>query len=90
MSLEKVSLTDHERAVLRLLGEGFDRRTIAERLAINQHTIGQQVTRMYQKLGVKNRMQALWRGNELGLLGYAVERNAMSPTISENSSLHDS
>ncbi len=67
MLSEEVCFTDHEKELLLLVSEGLDRKCIAERLQRNPHTIGQQLTRLYLKLGAKNRMQALLLGQQRGL-----------------------
>jgi DNA-binding NarL/FixJ family response regulator len=51
-------LTTREREVLALLGEGLTNAQIAERLVISEKTAGHHVSRIYRKLGVRNRTQA--------------------------------
>ena len=52
------SLTNRERQVLRLLAEGADYATIAERLCVTIKTIERHVTRILRKLGVSSRAKA--------------------------------
>ena len=62
-------LTERERAVLRLLSEGRSNREIGEALFISQSTAGVHVSNILRKLGVRGRLQAAARAQELGLLG---------------------
>jgi DNA-binding NarL/FixJ family response regulator len=61
-------LTERERAVLRLLSEGRSNREIGEALFISQSTAGVHVSNILRKLGVRGRLQAAARAQELGLL----------------------
>ncbi|NKY32314.1 response regulator transcription factor [Nocardia speluncae] len=51
-------LTDRERALLALLGEGMTNRQIAERLSLAEKTVKNYVSRLLSKLGVERRTQA--------------------------------
>jgi DNA-binding NarL/FixJ family response regulator len=54
-------LTEREREVLRLIGEGHPNKTIARRLGITERTVKAHLTSVYQRLGVTDRTQAaLW------------------------------
>jgi DNA-binding NarL/FixJ family response regulator len=54
-------LTEREREVLRLIGEGRPNKTIARRLGITERTVKAHLTSVYQRLGVTDRTQAaLW------------------------------
>jgi DNA-binding NarL/FixJ family response regulator len=53
------SLTPAEQAVLKLLSEGHDNQAIAERLGKSGKTVRNQLSVVFQKLGVKNRAQAM-------------------------------
>jgi predicted ATPase len=61
-------LTKRELEVLRLISAGLSNREIAERLFIGLSTVKKHINRMYSKLGVKRRTQAIIRARELGLL----------------------
>jgi DNA-binding CsgD family transcriptional regulator len=51
-------LTPREREVLALLREGLTNAEIAERLVISQKTAGHHVSRIFRKLGLRNRAEA--------------------------------
>ena len=51
-------LTQREREVLALLGEGLSNAAIAERLVISPKTAGHHVERIFRKLGLRNRAEA--------------------------------
>ena len=72
-----LSLTDREREVLRLVGEGLPNKSIARRLGITERTVKAHLTSVYQQLGVTDRNQAaLWvqrQGEILGHPGHSVQ-----------------
>jgi two-component system, NarL family, response regulator DevR len=51
-------LTDRERAVLRLIGEGLPNREIGERLGLSPKTVKNYVSKLLAKLGLGNRTHA--------------------------------
>jgi len=54
-------LTEREREVLTLIGEGLPNKVIAQRLGIGEKTVKAHVTRIFQAIGVTDRTQAaLW------------------------------
>lgn len=54
-------LTEREREVLRMIGEGHPNKTIARRLGITERTVKAHLTSVYQRIGVTDRTQAaLW------------------------------
>jgi LuxR family maltose regulon positive regulatory protein len=61
-------LTAREEAVLRLLPTGLSAREIGDELGISRDTIKTHTKRIYQKLGVSSRREAVARGRDLGLL----------------------
>lgn len=52
------SLTPRERAVFRLLGFGYDNRSIARELRISERTVKRNVTGVLAKLKLESRLQA--------------------------------
>jgi pimeloyl-ACP methyl ester carboxylesterase/DNA-binding CsgD family transcriptional regulator len=61
LSLEprRAGLTAAEQTVLRLLAEGLDNRTIAARLGKSEKTVRNQLSIIFDKLGVRSRAQAI-------------------------------
>lgn len=51
-------LTSRERTVFRLLGSGYDNRSIARELAISERTVKRYVTAILAKLELESRLQA--------------------------------
>ncbi|MCC6382304.1 MAG: response regulator transcription factor, partial [Dehalococcoidia bacterium] len=62
------ALTEREVEVLRLAAGGARNREIAERLVISEKTAKNTLSRVYSKLGVATRAEAISRGRALGLL----------------------
>jgi NarL family two-component system response regulator LiaR len=61
-------LTPREQEVLELMGQGLDNRDIAARLVISVKTVKTHQSRIYEKLGVGDRTQAVVAGAVLGLI----------------------
>ena len=60
-------LTAREREVLELLARGLANDDIAERLGITSKTVRNQVSALFDKLGVSSRAQAIVKAREAGL-----------------------
>jgi DNA-binding NarL/FixJ family response regulator len=63
-----LGLSERERSVLELMGSGATNPEIAEQLHLSKHTIKEHTSAVYRKLGVRNRTEAVQRGQRLGLL----------------------
>jgi DNA-binding NarL/FixJ family response regulator len=63
-----VQLTPREAEVLQLLAQGAPTAAVAEALQISQSTVKTHVARVYDKLGAKNRTQALMAAHRLRLV----------------------
>jgi DNA-binding NarL/FixJ family response regulator len=61
-------LTEREKEVLRALASGLSNREIAERLVITEGTVKNHVSNLIDKLGVRDRTQAVLKAQELGLI----------------------
>jgi two-component system nitrate/nitrite response regulator NarL len=62
------ALTPRERDVLRLIAEGADNMAIGRELSISPHTVKQHVTNIFEKLGVRSRVQAAVYAVRAGLV----------------------
>lgn len=70
------ALSDRERTVLALIAEGYENAQIAQRLYISPSTVRNLVSRIFEKLGVANRVQAATFAVRHDLLDVAVESQA--------------
>ena len=61
-------LTPRELDVLALLAQGLTNKEIAQQLVISPGTVRQHAYNLYQKLQVSNRLQAVTKASDLGLL----------------------
>ena len=61
-------LSAREIEVLSLAAAGLSRKQTAERLVLSQRTVGNHLTRIYEKLGAHSRLQAVKRATELRIL----------------------
>ncbi|MCA9556262.1 MAG: response regulator transcription factor [Myxococcales bacterium] len=65
----EVELTAREAEVLGLIAKGFTYAEIGEVLALSTHTVGSHVRKIYRKLAVTSRGEAVFEAMQLGLLG---------------------
>jgi DNA-binding NarL/FixJ family response regulator len=61
-------LSERERQVLELIAGGATNREIGVALHLSRHTVKEHTSSLYRRLGVVNRVQAVRRAQELGLL----------------------
>jgi two-component system, NarL family, response regulator DevR len=62
------TLTHREREILALLSEGLTMQQIGRRLTISPRTVETHVAKLYRKLSVRTRVQAVARAASLGLI----------------------
>jgi DNA-binding NarL/FixJ family response regulator len=62
------AVTERERTILGLLGEGYTAHRIASFLGISKRTVNSHVANLYRRLGVNNRVDAVRLGMRLGLV----------------------
>lgn len=60
-------LTARERAVLERIAEGLDNSEIAASLGLSEKTVRNHITRVFDKIGVQHRYQAIVRARDAGL-----------------------
>ncbi len=65
---ERPALTPREEEVLRLIVQGADNVAIGLELSISPHTVKQYVTNIFEKLGVRSRVQAAVYAVRTGLV----------------------
>ncbi len=63
-----VPLTERELEVLQALARGLSNREIADQLVITEGTVKNHVSKLIEKMGVRDRTQAVLKGQELGLI----------------------
>ena len=70
-------LTRRERELLDLIAEGRDNDDIARRLCLSNKTVRNHITRIFAKLQVTTRAQAIVRAREVGMgVGNVAARGA--------------
>lgn len=67
-ALEAIQLTPRELNVLELLAVGMSARQIASHLSLSERTVNTHVAKLYRKLGVSNRVEAIRAGIRMGLV----------------------
>jgi NarL family two-component system response regulator LiaR len=66
--LRELGITPREHEILALIAEGLSNREIGKRIFISENTVKTHSSRLFEKLGVNRRVQAVQKGRELGLL----------------------
>jgi DNA-binding NarL/FixJ family response regulator len=64
----QATLTPREQQILVLVSDGFTMQQVARRLSISPRTVETHVAKLYRKLGVRTRVQAVSRAAQLGLI----------------------
>ncbi|MGN6223744.1 LuxR C-terminal-related transcriptional regulator [Pseudoxanthomonas sp.] len=67
--LGEETLTARERRILELLAEGLENKRIGTQLDISPETVKSHLTRIFEKLGARNRTEAIRIATRRGLLG---------------------
>lgn len=65
------SLTQREREIISLVGQGLSNKDIAERLCISGITVRHHLTSIFDKLGVATRQKLLIRAHQYGLVQFS-------------------
>ncbi|MGN6184182.1 MAG: helix-turn-helix domain-containing protein [Thermoanaerobaculia bacterium] len=66
--IREIGLTPREQEILALIAAGHSNREIAEKLFVSENTVKTHSSRVFEKLGVNRRVQAVQKGRELGLI----------------------
>lgn len=66
--LKELGITQREHEILGLIAEGLSNREIAERLFVSENTVKTHSSRLFEKLDVNRRVQAVQRARELRLI----------------------
>lgn len=66
--IDKLGISKREYEVLKLLGTGMSNQEIADALFVSQNTVKTHTSRLFEKLAVKNRTQAILKSKELGII----------------------
>ncbi|MWC29999.1 response regulator transcription factor [Paenibacillus sp. MMS18-CY102] len=67
-TVEEVSINEKEQLILREVASGGSNKEIAAKLFISQRTVEYNLTRIFEKLGVRSRSEAIVEANRLGLI----------------------
>jgi DNA-binding NarL/FixJ family response regulator len=62
-------LTEHEQQLLSLIARGWDTARIADELSLSEQTVRNYASRLYKKIGVRSRAEAIIWARERGLDG---------------------
>ena len=77
-------LTKRQREILRLLQEGLDNQTIAQQISLSVKTVENHLTRIYRKLDVQSRLEAvsyaIQHPEVLGVGGAGASKSAPAPS----------
>lgn len=66
--LRELSITKRELEILELIAQGMSNREIAEKLFVSENTVKTHSSRLFDKLSVKRRTQAVQIGKEMGII----------------------
>lgn len=67
-NLREVRLTQREHEILGLIAQGLSNREIGEKLFVSENTVKTHSSRLFEKMQVNRRVQAVQKGKELGLI----------------------
>lgn len=67
-ALKALGITPREHEILVLIAEGLSNREIADRLHVSENTVKTHSSRLFDKMGVNRRTQAVQKGRVLALI----------------------
>jgi DNA-binding NarL/FixJ family response regulator len=71
---QKAILNERQTKILTLASEGLKSNQIADELHMTFGSVRNQLCRIYRKLEVKNRAEAISKGIEVGLINHSINR----------------
>jgi DNA-binding CsgD family transcriptional regulator len=66
--LKELGITAREHEILGLIAEGLSNREIGERLFVSENTVKTHSSRLFDKMDVNRRVQAVQKGKDFGLI----------------------
>jgi len=66
--LKELGITNREHEILGLIAAGLSNREIGERLFVSENTVKTHSSRLFEKMQVNRRIQAVQKARELGLI----------------------
>ena len=66
--LAELGITPREHEILGLIAQGLSNREIGEKLFVSENTVKTHSSRLFDKMSVNRRVQAVQKGRELGLI----------------------
>ena len=66
--LKEVGLTAREHEILGLIAQGLSNREIGEKIFVSENTVKTHSSRLFEKMQVNRRVQAVQKGKDLGLI----------------------
>lgn len=78
------SLSEREQQILELLAQGWNNKSIADQLSLAEQTVRNNVSRIYTKLEVETRAEAIVLARESGLLVTAPLGDFQNPRLPTN------
>ncbi|MCM3876468.1 MAG: response regulator transcription factor, partial [Thermoanaerobaculia bacterium] len=66
--LRELGITPREHEILGLIAEGLSNREIGEKLFVSENTVKTHSARLFEKMGVNRRTQAVQEARRLGLI----------------------
>lgn len=67
-TLKGLGITPREYEILRLIAQGLSNREIGEKLFVSENTVKTHSSRLFDKMDVNRRVQAVQKGRQLGLI----------------------
>lgn len=66
--LKELGLTQREHEILALIAQGLSNREIGEKLFVSENTVKTHSSRLFEKMSVNRRVQAVQKGKDLSLI----------------------